>query len=198
MTTTVEIEQVPIDVTADVARAKEVVDTARHDAHTALVAHNRLLTIETLAAQVTRTEAEVKASRDQWTDWVRDAVERSQEVADEEDWCGVYDAAMERLGLPPRPPKEVDIDWHCEVTMSITVDDDDIMRMIRDNHGYGISGIEVSQSAEVQADVRVEGTYTGSGCICDQIDDDEIEANLPSEFSDWTIEDRGTVYCDHD
>jgi hypothetical protein len=186
MTTTVEIEQVPIDVTADVTRAREVVDTARHDAHTALVAHSRLLTIETLA------------ERDVWTDWVRDAVERSQEVADEQDWCQVYDNAMERLGLPPRPPKEVDVDWHCEVTMSLTVDDDDIVRMIRNNHGYGISGIEVSQSAEVTADVRVEGTYTGSGCICDQIDDDEIEANLPSEFSDWTIEDRGTVYCDHD
>ena len=198
MTTTVEIEQVPIDVTADVTRAREVVDTARHDAHTALVAHSRLLTIETLAAQVTRIEEQIKTERDVWTDWIRDAVERSQEVADEQDWCGVYDAAMERLGLPPRPPKEVDIDWHCDVTMSYTVDDDEIIRLIRNNHGYGISDIEVSQSAEITAEVRVEGTREGTGCICDAIDDDDIEYNLPSEFSDWTIEDRGTVYCDHD
>jgi hypothetical protein len=198
MTTTVEIEQVPIDVTADVTRAREVVDEARHDAHTALVAHSRLLTIETLAAQVTRIEGEIKTARDEWTDWIRDAVETSQEVADEQDWCGVYDAAMERLGLPPRPPKEEDIEWHCDVDMSLTVDDDEIIRLVRNENGYGVSGIEVSQSAEVSASVRVEGTYTGTGCICDQIDSDEIENNLPSEFSDWTIEDRGTVYCDHD
>jgi hypothetical protein len=199
MTTTVVTQHPPIDVSDDLTRAREVVDTARHDAHTALVAHHRLLTIETLTQQVTAVEAQVRAARDEWTDWVREAVDRSQEVATDEDWCGVYDAAMERLGLPRRTPPEVDIGWHCHVTLSGEVDDDDVRRLVRNEVGY-CESIEVSSSAVVTVEVRVEGERTGEAgsCICGSVDTEDITANLPSWASDWDIEDEGTVYCDND
>jgi hypothetical protein len=201
MTTTVETDHPPIDVSEELTRAREVVDEARSDGHTALVAHTRLLTIETLTQQITTTEAEIRTARDEWSDWVRTAVDTSQEVADEQDWCGVFDAAMERLGLPARRPPDVDIGWRCTVTLQRTVDDDDITRMVRNDLGY-IEGIEVSQSAVVEVEVRVEGERTAESgsCICDQIDTDDIECNLPSWASDgeWDITDEGTVYCDND
>lgn len=200
MTTTVETDHPPIDVSDDLTRAREVVDTARHDAHTALVAHTRLLTIETLAQQVSAHEAAIRTARDEWTDWVRYAVEHSQEVATEEDWCGVFDAAMERLGLPRRQPPDRDIEWHTTVTLSGEVDDDDVERMVRNNiGGYGAT-VTLTQSAYVEVEVRVEGTREGpdGSCICDQIDTEDITANLPDWASDWDIEDEGTIYCEHD
>lgn len=199
MTTTVDIEQVPINTTSDLTRAREVVDTARGDAHTALVAHTRLLTIETLTSQIAAVETQVHTDRNEWSQWVQRAVETSQDVANEQDWCDVFDAAMERLGLPRRQPPDRDIEWHTTVTLSGEVDDDDVRRLVRNEVGY-CESIEVSQSAVVTVEVRVEGTREGpdGSCICDQIDTEDITANLPDWASDWDIEDEGTIYCEHD
>jgi hypothetical protein len=197
--TTTEIEQVPIDVGADLSRATEAVALARADKKTAITAHLRLLTIETLAAQVAAVEATIAEERGQWADWVQYAVDHSREVADEAGWCPVYDDVMERLGLPPREKPEVDVSWHCEVTMSAEVDDDDVESMFRRSN-HGASNVSVTSSAQVSFDVTVYGSMTAreGDCVCDSVDTEDIEANLPDWASDYEITDEGTVYCDHD
>lgn len=196
------IDTTPIDVTDDLNRAREVVATARSDAHTALIAHTALLTVETLAQQVAKAEAALQQERDEWTNWVRFAVERSQEVANDNDWCGVFDATMERLGLPGREPEpeEVDVDWWTTVTLSRNVDEDDILRLVRDEVGGDGTDLTVSQGAVVVVDVRVRGEMTTDegSCVCDSIDSDDIERNLPDWCADWEVDDRGTVHCDND
>jgi hypothetical protein len=195
------IDTTPIDVTDDLTRAREVVATARSDAHTALVAHTALLTVETLAQQVAKAEATLRQERDEWTEWVRFAVERSAEVATEQDWCGVYDATMERLGLPTRAPEPVEeeVGWRCTVTLSREVEDDDVLRLVRDEVGGDGTDLQVTTSAVVTVDVRVTGEVTAEegDCVCDSVDSDDIEGNLPDWCSDWEIDNRGTVHCDN-
>jgi hypothetical protein len=197
--TAVEIAEAPIDVTDDLTRAKEVVAEARSDGHTALIAHTALLTIETLAQQVQQIETQIKTERDEWTDWIRYATERSQEVADDNDWCGVYDATMERLGLPRRQPSEVDIGWWCSVELTMEVDDDKVRDIVREDDIDGdFETLTITQSAVATTSVRVSGSRMGAegSCVCDDVDSDSITGNLPDWCRDWEIADEGTVYCD--
>lgn len=192
------IEQAPIDVTDDLTRAREVVATARSDAHVALIAHTALLTVETLTQQIERVEAEIAKDRNDWAQWVQFAIERSREVANDADWCGVYDDTMARLGFPRRA-REVEIEWHTTVTLSHTLDDDDIVRTVRNDIGDSYQQVEVTTSAEVRCEVRVSGERSGydGDCVCDGVDTDDIDDGLPSWASDWEIEDRGQVTCDN-
>jgi hypothetical protein len=191
------IEQAPIDVTDDLTRAKEVVATARSDAHVAIIAHTALLTVETLAQQVAQVEAEIQRERNEWSQWVQKAIDRSREVANDADWCGVYDATMERLGFPGRA-EEVEVGWYTTVTMSRNVDEDDIKRIVRNEVGTG-NDIEVTQPACVQVSLRVSGSRTAreGECICDEIDSDVIDDYLPSWTGEWSIDDNGSVCCDN-
>lgn len=191
------IEQVPIDVADDLTRAREVVATARSDAHVALIAHTALLTVETLAQQIERVEAEILAERNEWSQWVQTAIDRSREVANDADWCGVYDATMERLGFPGRR-EEVEVGWYTTVTMSRTIEDDDIVRIVRNEVGTG-NDIEVTQRACVQVALRVSGSRTARDgeCVCDEIDSDVIDDYLPDWTSEWSVDDNGSVCCDN-
>ena len=192
------VDEVPIDVADDLTRAREVVATARSDAHVALIAHTALLTVETLAQQIERVQAQIATDRREWGDWITFAIERSAEVADDNEWCEVYDRTMERLGLPPRSPQEVEVDWRCVVTLRQEVDDDDVERLVRNQIGNHES-ITVSTSAYVDVEVEVTGstTATDGDCVCGSVDDEDIRANLPSWAESWDIEDGGSVSCDN-
>lgn len=197
------IEQVPIDVTDDLTRAREVVAQARSDARVALVAHTELLTVETLAQQVQQAEEALRRERDEWTDWVRHAVERSQEVANDNDWCGVYDATMERLGLPPRTPpepEEEEVGWRATVTLRRTVDDDDVIHAVTTEDMRRRYDIEVDEAAVLSVQITVSGEITveEGSCVCDTVDSDDIVNNLPDDFSDWEYENRRDLRCDND
>lgn len=192
------VDEVQVDVSEDVARAKEVVATARSDAHVALIAHTALLTVETLAQQVERAEQALAKDRKEWGDWVTFAIERSREVANEADWCSVYDDAMERLGLPRRAEPEEDVGWRCTVTLRQEVDDSDIERLVVNQIGNH-EAITVSTSAYVDVEVQVTGSTTASegDCVCDGVDDEDINAALPGWAESWEIVDGGSVSCDN-
>lgn len=194
------IREVEVDVSDDLNRAKEVVAEARSDAHTALIAHNALLTIETLAQQVQQAEQALRAERQQWADWVEFAVERSTEVADEQDWCEVFDNAMESLGLPPRHKPTEDVSWWCTVTMHHEVDDDDVISKAEEALPSDAEDVEVYTSAVVSFTVRVTGTFDEQpegDCICENVDRYTIRDAASNQYPDYTYEDEGDIYCDN-
>lgn len=124
-----------------------------------------------------------QSERAAWEDRMERLQERAREVADEESWCGVFDRAMDTLGLQRRTRKmEVGWRWSQVVTVSYSVDDDTAASIIADGLGISSDDVEIPGYNRIEGEVTLNasGMYEADEgeCVCDQIDEEHIRSNL--------------------
>ena len=135
----------------DLPPPEEVLRLLREE-HPALFVEEREQ-IASLLDQITVARAAVDEARQERALWLDRLITRSRVVANDNDWCGVYDSAMRALGLPGRRDEhDTDDDEDDEeeeeredvtvtATIEISVDFDDEMfdSWFEDRHGVSIS-----------------------------------------------------------
>lgn len=134
-------------------------------------------------AQITDLVTSTEAERSEWEARMERLQERAREVADEEQWCGVFDRAMDTLGLQRRI-RTIEISWRWEQTIEtdIDIDDDDAEVMVASATGLHRGLISIPGTNSIRANIQISASGTIEAeegtCICGQVDDEAIVANL--------------------
>ena len=159
-----------------------------------------------LATAIADTQARIDAAaveRRRFLDRVQEVASRT---ANDEDWCGVADAGLAKLGLTRLHalPDTEDVGWSVDVTLDVDreLDTDEAAEMLADHFEIDTDEVDVSRGVTISGTVTV--TVNGvldempeGECICGHIGRNQIREALP----DWARGlsfDHYEVTCDND
>lgn len=145
-----------------------------------------IASITDLLQQVTEARTAVDAARHDRASWLDRLIERSREVADEQEWCEVYDRGMEELGLPSRhdrEPEQEEVRVTATAEVEVSFDSDDFESWFSDGVSSEFASID-SHSTSFTVNVSLERTVMADegSCVCGETDDDEWD--MPSWVRD--------------
>lgn len=185
-------EPEPEPTPAELPPPEEVLRLIREDAPDDWAAE--ITTIEGLLARIVEARTAVDAARMDRAQWLDRLIDRSREVADDNDWCEVYDRAMEELGLPSRGDREPDteevtVTANAEVTVSF--DEDHFESWFSDHFDTTDFASINSHSTSFTVNLSLSTTVDveEGECGCDH--DIDWDGHLPSWVTDnsfdWDI-----------
>lgn len=134
--------------------------------------------------------------------WLERLIERSREVAEEQDWCGVYDSGMRELGLPDRssmPERQREVTAYADIEVEVGFDEDHFEEWFRARYdAFDFDSIDSnSVTFTVNLSVSTEVTVSADDCGCEA--EVDWEDHLPSWVRDngfsWDVTNRS---CEDD
>lgn len=142
-------------------------------------------------------------ARAERSSWRERLIERSHEVAEDNEWCEVFDAGMERLGLPPRhpDPEQETITVRATAVIRLNPDDDDIRAAIESAGGStdGITHIYDDETViKFDIPIETEVTVDEDECGCDAVDDWEDFVPEWAKTGQFEYTDYEEVTCPND
>lgn len=149
--------------------------------------------IRDLLRNLSEARTAVDTARHERAEWLDRLIERSREVADEQDWCGVYDAGMEELGLPTRHDREQEtqeVTVTARIEFSYTFDDNDFDEWFEGRFDESISSSPNSTTFTFTREFEETVTVNSGECACDE--DIDWGETLPDWVADsgcsWDID----------
>jgi hypothetical protein len=118
--------------------------------------------------------------------------EEASEFADENEWCGVFEATMDRLGLSSHRTTEVE--WSARVTLQVEVDSESWFDRTAD--ATCITGNLVT--GEVVVEVSGTRVATTGSCVCGDVTTDELTEEIEGAFGtnfEFTITEVQSISC---
>jgi hypothetical protein len=186
--------------------SREVVDAITSDPTLALTMHAHQLRIGSLQRRIDVINSTIMDERTSHEEWREALICTAHQIADENEWCSNADQALERAGLPPRPDKEVEVDWTATITVRTGVFDDGDVNdaLVRAATGGELDadsdGVEVEFEATVTVNYTVRGTRTTTPdtCVCGSIERGDVYVCTPSwlDHIGWDFDSDVEVNCD--
>lgn len=148
--------------------------------------------VKAAAERLTEAKAAVVSEQQERAQWLERLIERSRVVADEQEWCGVYDEGMRALGLPDRSSwnghnETVTVSTNIEVEVSFDSDDfEDWFRSKYDGVDFrSVDSDSMTFTVNVDAETEVEVSH--GDCGCGEVDwSDHIPNWIRDHGFDWS------------